>query len=185
MDSREFACPAVVRYPCPLSPLVEFSPCIPRESEKSSNPGFPRVGIRTPEKVLYHNSRHRDGIPAGILFSPNPWTPVNSPLRQSYGTPVPYHLPWNSLRESLRSRRNRRIPDFPNMSPALRTKAMYRHRDGEASARVDTRGAGLVREFAWEILRQFLYQFAVQAAWPAGKYSDFALVTVTFDTKDR
>ena len=96
MDSWEFAPPAVVPLPRPLSPPVEFPPRIPRESEKSPNPGFPKDIIRTPDEVL------------------------------------------------------------------------YRHRDGEASARVDTRGADLVREFAWEILRQFLYQFAVQAAWPAG-----------------
>ena len=63
------------------------------------------------EFLLILDSSRR--IPAEILFSPNPWTPANSPLCQSYSSPVHSHLMWNSLRESQRSRRNRRIPDFP------------------------------------------------------------------------
>ena len=65
LDSREFASPPVVHLPRALPPPVEFTPRIPKESEKSPNPRFSQGRIRTPVIVLSNNSRHRSAKTLG------------------------------------------------------------------------------------------------------------------------
>ena len=101
VDRWEFVLQVFVPYPRSLPTHVAFSPRIPRESEKSRIPGFPERLKWTPDKVLYHNSRHRDVSTRGREFLKNS---IFLRIRGLLG---------------IRSSANRTVPPFPLTSRGL------------------------------------------------------------------